>query len=84
MLIARTDAVSAVASTAGSAVKIPAHAEGTSATATPAHPVTAAARPAPVQAMERARAIGLTLPLPREGYRGLRFADAPWTAPPRG
>jgi murein DD-endopeptidase MepM/ murein hydrolase activator NlpD len=29
----------------------------------------------------RARAIGLTLPLPREGYLGVTFADAPWTVP---
>ena len=32
-------------------------------------------------ASERAMRVKITLPLPREHYRGVRFGDAPWTAP---
>jgi murein DD-endopeptidase MepM/ murein hydrolase activator NlpD len=41
----------------------------------------ATVRPADATRDARARAIAITLPLPREAYRGVRFADAPWTAP---
>jgi murein DD-endopeptidase MepM/ murein hydrolase activator NlpD len=46
-------------------------------------PRPASVRPAKSAEREaRARAIGLTLPLPAEGYVGARFADSRWTSPP--
>lgn len=35
----------------------------------------------PEKTMKSGRRIGLTVPLPASAYAGIRFADAPWTAP---